>query len=140
MGVSITAKGSSYDFDMGYGGFASLRKNIAMALDKEFGENYAQLTRCHSKAQFTENDKNADYIIEKNKLNEKYKDVIDFLYMCDCSGEISHKTCKQIFNLIKDIDFGKQSFQYATARGNDYEDFKNFLEECYRKKRKMIWN
>ena len=43
MGISITATNSKYDFYMGYGGFFSLRKNIALALDKEFGENYARL-------------------------------------------------------------------------------------------------
>ena len=138
MGVSITAKGSAYDFSMGYGGFASLRKNIAMALDREFGENYAQLTSCHSERQFAENDKNADYIINKNGLN-RYKDVLDFLYMCDCGGEISSKTCGHIFDLIKNIDFGNQRFQYASVSKNDYEDFKQFLKECAQKRRKMRW-
>ena len=49
MGITITAKNSSYDFDMGYGGFFNLRKNIALALDKEFGENYEHLGSCWTK-------------------------------------------------------------------------------------------
>ena len=138
MGIRITGKNSASDFDMGYGGFASLRKNIALALDKEFGENYARLTLCHSEAQFAENDKNADYIIEKNNLNQ-HKDILDFLYQSDCAGEVSSKTCKEILDLIKDIDFGDQRFQYASISENDYENFKKFLEECYRKRRKMKW-
>ena len=32
MGVTITAIHSPYEFDMGYGGFFNLRKNIAFAL------------------------------------------------------------------------------------------------------------
>ena len=35
MGVTITDTHSPYEFDMGYGGFFNLRKNIAFALDKE---------------------------------------------------------------------------------------------------------
>lgn len=35
MGLTITATNSKYEFDMGYGGFYNLRKNIAFALDKE---------------------------------------------------------------------------------------------------------
>ena len=38
MGITVTATNSKYDFDMGYGGFFNLRKNIALALDKDFGE------------------------------------------------------------------------------------------------------
>lgn len=43
MGVSITSKNPKYTFDMGYIGFSELRNNIALALDKDFGENYAKL-------------------------------------------------------------------------------------------------
>lgn len=34
MGITITAKNSGYEFDMGYGGFFNLRRKIALALDK----------------------------------------------------------------------------------------------------------
>lgn len=74
MGITITAKNSSYDFDMGYGGFFNLRKNIALALDKEFGENYEHLGSCWTKEQFAENDKNAERIISSKHLDEKYND------------------------------------------------------------------
>lgn len=137
MGVSITATNSSYDFDMGYGGFFNLRKNIAMALNKDFGENYQLLSRCFTKKQFEENDRAANYLIEKYNLDT---DIIDFLYMQDVDGEISYKTCKKIYDLIKDIDFDGKTFRYAAYAGNDYEDFKMFLKECYRYKRKMRWH
>lgn len=44
MGLTITSTHPIYTFDMSYGGFFILRKNIALALDKEFGENYALLS------------------------------------------------------------------------------------------------
>ncbi len=42
MGITITATNSTYEFDMGYGGFFVLRRNIARALDKEFGDTYEE--------------------------------------------------------------------------------------------------
>ena len=54
MGVTITATNSSYDFNMGYGGFFELRRNIALALDKEFGEVYGKLGSCFTHEQYEE--------------------------------------------------------------------------------------
>lgn len=85
MGVTITAKNSAYEFDMGYGGFFNLRKNIAFALDKDFGENYA-LGSCWTERQFKDNDRVADLIIKRKHLYEKYKNTLDFLYMKDTDG------------------------------------------------------
>ena len=139
MGVSITATNSKYDFDMGYGGFFSLRTNIALALDEEFGENYARLGRCHTKAQFAENDKAAERIIGSKHLDDAFGDVLDFLYLPDTGGRISYKTCGKIYGLIKDIDFGGDGFRYQFCRGGDYEEFKEFLKECYSHRRMMRW-
>lgn len=51
MGVTITATNPKYEFDMGYVGFLQLRKEIALALDEEFGRNYADLAHCHPQNQ-----------------------------------------------------------------------------------------
>ena len=42
MGVTITGKNSGFVFDMGFSGFFILRRNIALALDEEFGNSYAE--------------------------------------------------------------------------------------------------
>ena len=139
MGISITAVHSKYDFDMGYGGFFNLRRNIALALDKDFGENYSNLAICYTRSQFEENDRIAEYIINKKHLDEEYGDIINFLYQADTNGSISYKTCKKIYDLIKDVDFGNKIFRYAAYAGNDYKEFKEFLLECYSHRRKMRW-
>ena len=136
MGVSITATNSSYDFDMGYGGFFNLRKNIALALDKDFGENYALLSHCYTEKQFEDNDRVANLIIEQKNLDE---DIVKFLYMSDCEGKISYKVCKKIYDLIKDVDFENKCFRYAAYSHNDYGEFKEFLKECFSKRRQMRW-
>ena len=136
MGVSIRATNSSYSFDMGFGGFFNLRKNIALALDDEFGKNYANLAYCHSKEEYAENDRIANEILARNPLDE---DILAFLYDSDTTGQISHKVCKKIYNLIQDIDFGKKCFRYGAYAHNDYEEFKAFLKECYSNRRYMRW-
>ena len=139
MGVTITATNSSYSFDMGCGGFFNLRKNIALALDKDFGENYALIAKCYTDNQYTENDRAAELIIADKQLDDKYSDVLDFLYASDEGGKISYKTCRKIYNLIKDMDFGKKCFRYAAHAHNDYEEFKSFLKECVSHRRNMRW-
>ena len=139
MGVSITATNSKYDFDMGYGGFFNLRRNIALALDKEFGENYSDLGTCCTPEQFKKNDRIADAIIKRKGLDKEYRDVLNFLYAKDTDGSISYKTCGKIYELIKDVDFGKKGFRYAAYMHDDYGEFKEFLKECYSHRRKMRW-
>ena len=139
MGVTITATNSSLNFDMGYGGFFNLRKNIALALDQEFGENYALLNSCHSKEDYDKNDRKSEEIINRKGLDKDHVDVIDFLYMSDGDGKISYRTCRKIYDLIKGMDFGGKCFRYAMIAHNDYEEFKEFLMECYSHRRNMVW-
>lgn len=140
MGVSISAKNATYSFDMGGGGFFNLRKNIAYALDKDFGENYEQLILCHSKEACDANDREAERIINSKHLDDEYACVLDFLYASDCGGKINYKTCKKIYDLIKDIDFGDKCFRYGILVHNDYDEFKSFLKECYSHRRNMYWS
>lgn len=140
MGYTIYATNSSHSFDGGMGGFMNLRINIAKAWDKEFGEHYATLAHCHSKDDYELFDLIANKILSDERFKDEDKDILDFLFASDCEGEISYKTCKKIYNLIKDIDFGNKIFTYgAYSDGKDYERFKEFLLECYRYRRKMRW-
>lgn len=140
MGFTITANGSEYSFDGGMGGFMSLRNNIALAFDKEFGKHYETLRFCHSKEDYRLFNLITDKILSADRFSEKDADIIEFLFASDCEGSISHKTCKKIYNLIKDIDFNGKIFTYAAySDGRDYEHFKKFLLECYSHRRKMRW-
>ena len=139
MGITVKATNSSYEFDMGCGGFFNLRKNIALAMDKEFGENYAGLAACRTDQDYHDNDATAGIIVLKNHLMHKYADVLDFLYMPDEEGMIAHTTCKKIADLLEQADLSGKSFRYAAQVHNDYAEFIAFLKECYRYHRKMRW-
>ena len=102
MGVSVFATNSNYSFEMGSGGFFCLRKNVALALDPDFGDLYGRLLECHTKEDFDWFNKLANQIVQDKNLDE---DILDFLFQPDMGGSISHKTCYKIYSLIKDIDF-----------------------------------
>ena len=140
MGFTIYATNSSRNFDGGMGGFMNLRTNIAIAFDKEFGKHYSTLRKCVFEEDYDAFDEKTNKILSDERFKQEDEDVIDFLFASDCVGEISHRTCKKIYDLIKDIDFGNKIFTYgAYSDGKDYEHFKLFLLECYKHRRKMRW-
>ena len=142
MGVTIYANGGSRDFNAGYGGFFNLRKNIAFAWDKELGEHYAQMMRSLlGEAEQKAYNEKTNKILANDRFKDEDSDILDFLYASDCEGSISHKTCKKIYDLIKNINFGDKIFTYAAySDGKDYEHFKDFLLECYKHRRKLRWD
>lgn len=134
MGVSIYANQSIYEFDMGYATFFRLRTLIATRIDEELGEAYSE--------PFFNQNYRAERIkdvVDRKHLDTLYKDVLEFLFMSDCSGSISHKVCRQLYDLLKDVD-KVQSLNYVGFRHGDWYDFKAFLMECYSKHRKMRWS
>ena len=139
MGICLTSRKSDYSFDMGYGGFNNLRTNIAMAWDKELGEAYADI--CMAMFHPNEYNERINKIIADDRFKDEDADIFDFLFASDCNGKCSYKTCGKLYNLIKDINFGKKIFTYsAYSDGKDYEYLKDFLKECYQKRRTMIWH
>ena len=138
MGVCLTSRKSSYSFDMGYGGFNNLRTNICKAFDKELGEIYEDTSfALKSPEEYTNR---VNEILKDSRFKNEDEDILDFLFAPDCDGKCSYKTAKKIYDLIKDIDFGKKIFTYAAySDGKDYENLKAFLKECYQKRRTVIW-
>lgn len=145
MGFTLTANNSKYSFDGGYGGFLLLRQNIAKAWDEEFGEHYETLRECIFSWDYEMFDRKTQEILSQERFEtggakSNDMDIVEFLFASDCGGEISHKTCKKIYDIIKDIDFGNKVFTYAAySDGRDYEHLKEFLLDCYKRHAKARW-
>lgn len=140
MGITIYANNGSRSFDGGAGGFMSLRTNIAKAWDKEFGEHYETLRRCYSEDDYQRFNEKTNQILLNERFKQEDEDIVDFLFQSDIEGKISHKTCKKIYKIIKDIDFHGKIFTYAAySDGKDYEYLKSFLLECYSHHRMLRW-
>lgn len=145
MGFTLTANNSKYSFDGCYNGFMLLRKNIAKAWDEEFGKHYETLSRCLLFRDYEAFDRKTENILSKERFKaggakSNDEDIVEFLFAIDCGGEISYKTCKKIYDIIKDIDFGNEIFTYvAHSDGGDYERLKEFLLDCYKRRAKARW-
>ena len=146
MGFTLTATNSKYSFDGGYGGFAALRTNIAKAWDKEFGEHYATLRVCFRESDFATFNKETSRILSQERFQDggeksDDQDIVNFLFASDCGSSISHKTCKKIYEIIKDIDFHGKIFTYAMySDGKDYEYLKDFLLDCHKRRVRARWS
>lgn len=142
MGVTITAKNAKYDFDMSYFGFNDLRRNIALALDEEFGKSYAEWGMSYIRGgDFEWKAKLCERIINKKCLDDEYKDVLDFLYASDCEGKIGYKTCKKISELLEKKLPENKNIRYGYySTGHDYEEFILFLKDCVRYHKNMRWS
>lgn len=136
MGVTITANGSQESFDMGYIGFGNLRKNIAYCIDPELGNLYESILHHEIITDAMEIQINS--VIAEKKLD--CVGALGFLFQSDCYGRVDYRACREIYEAIKNVDFGDKCFQYGAIAHNDYERFKVFLKECVRYHRNMRWS
>lgn len=146
MGVTIGNK--YHSIDGGYGMMLKIRENIAKSIDKEFGKHYATLKDysilvfCH-KATWEDFDKKTIKILSDERFKNEDKDIIDFLFMSDCDGKISYKTCKKIYDLIKDdgkeFGLGYYILCETGVQCSSWSEFKEILKECYSKRMNLIW-
>ena len=141
MSIKISSRNSDYSFNTSFGGFYSLRCNIAKAWDLELGKAYSNISllKDNPKKYFSE----IKTILLDDRFNEEDEDLLDFLFENDSRGKCSYIVCKKIYQLIKDIDYRDSYFTMKSSindfKRNDYEDFKLFLKECWKKHRNMNW-
>lgn len=140
MGITIKAKNAKHTFDMGYGGFFNLRKNIALALDEEFGKQYSKLINCFNDKTYIKNVIISECIIKEKHLGKNYGDVLEFLYMSDVEGKIDYRTCRKILELLEKriSKLKRKTFTYVGYE--DYERFIEFLKDCVRYHKNMRWS
>lgn len=139
MGLTLQSKGSQIDLTGGYGMFFKIRSRVAMAWDKEFGEHYSKLIYIWKDEDFKEFDKRTNEILKDERFKNEDADLVNFLFASDCEGKCNYKTCKKIYDLIKDIKGDELQLRYITASKNDWEDFKQLLLDCYSHRANLTW-
>lgn len=139
MGLSLHAnyKGAP-ELSGGYGMLMTFRKVVALAFDKEFGEHYDSLRAFYSKEETKEWENKMNKILSHERFKDEDADIIDFLFMADCDGSISHKTAKKVYDLIKDLQ-PNSTLRYAYYSKNDWQDIKELLLGCYKNRAKFRW-
>lgn len=136
MGLTLHSLHGQIDFEMGYGGFFALRTEIAKCVDPDFGEAYGDLPIYMLRGGVWE--KRLERIMKEKNI--RAGNIIDFLLMPDSVGSVNYRTCKEIYNLIKDIDFRGKRFSRNEHKAGDYEDLKVFLRDCIKNQKSMRWN
>lgn len=131
MGLEIRSKESKIKIKCGYIGFMWLRMGVATAYDKELGEHYCQPEAFLSEEGWEAYEKKKEEILNSERLKNKDKSVVNFLYTSDCEGKIDYKTCGKVYELIKDIENNEIP---------NWETLKQLLKDCYSYKSNLIWN
>lgn len=134
MGYDLSATKSKLSLHGSYGGFARLRTKVAKCLDEEFGEHYKTLF--DFPVNYEEFDKKANEIAERKQLKES---VLDFLFQPDCEGKITPKQCRDIYEIIKDDNEEICLTYFGDCDGNNWQTFKDMLQECYKKRWNLYW-
>lgn len=141
MGVTIECKKGNKAIDMGYGGFANLRRRVAKLTGEPFSSHYeglfyAPIFEEERKQYFEAFDQRTAEMIEKKLVPIK---VVDFCLQPDCGGKIRYGACKELLKIIGDYD---DNILYGYAGRKDcakFADFKAILQECVEKKSDMVW-
>ena len=98
------------------------------------------LITCSSEDDYRKFDEIANCILADERFQDM-DDVLDFLFAPDTDGETEYRTCMKIFDCLQHIDTSDKYFVYANLSNRmDYEEFQQFLRECYRYRRKMRWH
>lgn len=142
MGINIynNSKKSSIELSGGYGMFIKIRERVANAWDKEFGRHYSTLKYCYHKEDYKRFNEKGNEILMNERFKDEDNDILDFLFASDCEGKISYKTCKKVYELIKDIIEPDLVLRYEYYSNNDWEDFKQLLQDCYKYRTCMYWS
>ena len=144
MGVTIECVKSENSIEMGYGGFASLREQVANLVGGQFALFYKLLTQPNIMTLSGEQRKkffehyNAEIpkIIKAENVPET---AADFLYQSDCDGKIGCDACQTLLDIIGDYD---DEVCYGYIERPDaamFKDFKVLLEECLKTKSDLVW-
>ena len=142
MGITITAKyEGAPEYDMGYGQFFCLRRDIAYLISKEFGDLYSKLpSMCVASPEVQlAFDEGMDTLLEKYKVRKR---LIPFLFKSDCGGYISPAQCKTVLMYLEspfiepEIEYG---YDAPWRKRMTIRQFRELLTECYKRKVNLIW-
>ena len=106
------------------------------------------------KATWEDFNKKTEKILSDKRFKNEDADMIKFLFASDCEGKISYRTCKKIYDLIKDDgkEFGLGYYSPLPNQENiplkerkmkansSWSEFKEILKECYSKRMNLTWD
>lgn len=135
MGVSLYNK--DYCMDMGYGTFFLLKKQIASLYDSKFGDFYADWIMRKGVSDDDMNNKVQD-LYDEGIFNNADDDTLDFIFLPDCKGKLSYKSCRRLLKIIGDYT---DNYMYGYLHANhSFDYFKEMLNDCVKRRRTLYWD
>ena len=137
MGVTIFSK--NYSVDIGYGGFARLRRTVAEQCPEEIRKHYLQLpdTSFSKPEQQKKYDDKTEELYKK--YNDKYGKVINFLYAPVTEKTLGYDAAEQILGIID----GYEDYSVYCFMGENrlvmFSDFVRILRDSVSTKSGFGW-
>ena len=145
MGLTICGEWKDApEWDMGYGSFFRLRRDIAYSVSEEFGDHYANLIHLYHFNDDGSYDKETERLIRKYHCKKRF---LDFLYSPDAGYRLSPKKCEAVLNQIA---YGEDSEEHGNIdtlygytaypeRCMKLSDFICLLVDCRNRKKYLVW-
>lgn len=138
MGVTISSGRTS--FDLGYFGFAKLRKKVAELAGHDIYKQCVKLYlpyREMAEIGLDSFDEEVEQI--SRRYDGKMDGILNFLFASDCGASISVEDCRCLYKIIKKYD---DNVCYGYAGRKDcfmFRDFKSLVHECIKSGRPLTW-
>jgi len=132
MGLNVIIKGLSREntYHGGYIRFADYRTKVAKAFNETIGEIY-QKPYAYLDYKFSQDDLKQWNTILSNKNAPMNK----FLWHSDCDGKFTPKECKEIYDILKNLNVEETFYDEETTM---HELWLNMFRYCY-KHRVNMW-
>lgn len=142
MGLTITSKikDCKIHLDGGYSILHTIRIEVAKLYDEEFGQLYEEyFTNSMTKEECNLYISKMNELLKDDRFKDEDTDLLEFLFASDCEGKIGYKTCKKVYDLLKDSTCN-YCLRYAFYSNNDWDDLRELLLQCYKHRANLIWN
>lgn len=138
MGLTLrnNVKDCDIELDGGYSILRTIRIEVAKQYDEEFGNYYQLFYDGYDRKKYINKLNN---LLKDDRFKDEDNDLMEFLFASDCEGKIGYKTCKKVYDLIKNSD-NNCCLRYAIYSKNDWNDLRELLLSCYKHRANLYWS
>ena len=139
--MGLTIRGDfdgSPSYDIGLGSFFQLRRDIAFAVSKEFGEHYQTILRCRTEEDFAAHNRKLAELVQKYTVRAG---TLKFLYEEDGDVRLDHTFLKPVYELALKLDpdkrYGYGGWPKETKMTG--RNFQELLRSCLEEQSSLMW-
>ena len=138
MGLTLrnNVKDCDIELDGGYSILRTIRIEVAKQYDEEFGNYYQLFYDGYDRKKYINKLNN---LLKDDRFKDEDNDLMEFLFASDCEGKIGYKTCKKVYDLIKNSD-NDCCLRYVIYSKNDWNDLRELLLSCYKHRANLYWS